>query len=105
MRTYFGLLLLRLSDHVSTPHSAIVHAGVHQFFNIIPILSWDKEAADHYAEIRHELTYTGQLIGDPDMMIAAHAQAISAVLVSNNIRHFERIASKFPLVLENWARS
>jgi len=44
------------------------------------------------------------LIGDPDMMIAAHALAIGAVLVTNNIRHFERIASKFPLGLENWAR-
>ncbi len=86
------------------PSGHRLHAGVHQFFNIVPILAWDKEAADHYAEIRHELNTTGQLIGDPDMMIAAHALAIGAVLVTNNIRHFERIASKFPLALENWAR-
>ena len=36
------------------------------------------------------------------MMIAAHALAIGATLVTNNIRHDRRITA--PLVLENWAR-
>jgi tRNA(fMet)-specific endonuclease VapC len=35
-----------------------------------------------------------------DMMIAAHALAIGAVLVTNSTRHFERIAA--PLSLVNW---
>ncbi len=79
-----------------------LHAGVHQFFNIIPILPWGSDAADHYAAIRHHLTTTGTPIGDPDMMIAAHALATGAVLVTNNTRHFERISGAAPLVLENW---
>ncbi|WP_234730010.1 type II toxin-antitoxin system VapC family toxin [Acidocella facilis] len=79
-----------------------LHAGVRQFFNIVPVLAWDSDAADHYADIRHQLTTTGQPIGDPDMMIAAHALAIGAVLVTNNTRHFERISVSSPLVLENW---
>ena len=37
------------------------------------------------------------------MMIAAHALAAGAALVSNNIEHFGRI--KLPLVLVNWASS
>jgi tRNA(fMet)-specific endonuclease VapC len=79
-----------------------LHAGVHQFFNIVPILAWDSAAADHYAAIRHHLTTAGTPIGDPDMMIAAHALATGAVLVTNNTKHFERISAHGPLVLENW---
>jgi tRNA(fMet)-specific endonuclease VapC len=79
-----------------------LHAGVRQFFNIMRVLSWDSDAADRYADIRHQLTTSGQPIGDPDMMIAAHALAIGAVLVTNNTRHFERITAPEPLVLENW---
>jgi len=79
-----------------------LNAAVRQFFNIVPALPWDERAADFYAEIRHQLTVTGQPIGDPDMMIAAHALALGAVLVTNNVRHFERIAVSAALVMENW---
>ncbi len=34
------------------------------------------------------------------MMIAAHSLSIGAVLVTNNMRHFQQI--KAPLLLENW---
>jgi len=34
------------------------------------------------------------------MMIAAHSLAAGAVLVTNNIRHYQRIPA--PLILENW---
>jgi tRNA(fMet)-specific endonuclease VapC len=74
--------------------------GVREFLRIVTVLPWGADAADHYADIRHQLTVSGQPIGDMDMMIAAHALAVGAVLVTNNIRHFGRIAG--PLVLENW---
>jgi tRNA(fMet)-specific endonuclease VapC len=77
-----------------------LHAGVRQFMKIVRTLPWDAEAADFYAEIRHQLARTGQLIGEMDMMIAAHSVATAAVLVTNNIRHYERIQA--PLILENW---
>ena len=64
------------------------------------MLAWDADAADWYAEIRHQLTTAGQPIGEMDMMIAAHALAIGAVLVTNNTRHFRRVAA--PLALANW---
>ena len=35
------------------------------------------------------------------MMIAAHAISQDAILVTNNLRHYQRI--KAPLMLENWA--
>ena len=48
-----------------------------------------------------QLTSTGKPIGELDMMIAAHAISQDAVLVTNNLRHYQRI--KAPLMLENWA--
>ncbi len=64
------------------------------------MLPWDSDAADSYAEIRHQLVTTGQSIGEMDMMIAAHALAAGAILVTNNTRHFERVAA--PLMIVNW---
>jgi tRNA(fMet)-specific endonuclease VapC len=77
-----------------------LHLRVRQFLKIVRALPWDAEAADFYAEIRHQLVATGQLIGEVDMMIAAHSLATAAILVTNNIRHYERIQA--PLILENW---
>jgi len=64
------------------------------------MLTWDAESADFHAEIKHQLKTSGTPIGEMDMLIAAHAIAADAVLVTNNTRHFKRI--KLPLMLENW---
>src|SRR2546426_1929564 len=77
-----------------------LHQAVRQFFKIVRVLPWDADAADFYAEIRHQFVTTGQLIGELDMMIAAHSLSANAVLVTNNLRHYQRIAQ--PLTLENW---
>jgi tRNA(fMet)-specific endonuclease VapC len=82
------------------PPTHRLHIAVRQFFRIVRVLAWDADAADWYAEIRHQLTTTVQPIGEMDMMIAAHALAIGAVLVTNNTRHFGRVAA--PLALANW---
>lgn len=73
---------------------------VRQFLELIRVLPWGPEAAGWYAEIRHQLHSSGLPIDDMDMMIAAHALSVGAVLVSNNARYYQRIAA--PLVLENW---
>ncbi len=77
-----------------------LNLAVRQFLKIVRVLSWDTEAADWYASIRHQLVAAGQPIGELDMMIAAHSLSAGAVLVTNNVRHYERIEA--PLVLENW---
>jgi tRNA(fMet)-specific endonuclease VapC len=74
--------------------------GIRQFLKIVRVLPWDEDAADYYADIRHQLTTTGQPIGEIDMMIAAHSLSAGAVLVTNNVRHYERI--KAPLAIVNW---
>ena len=78
-----------------------LHLAVAQFLKIVRVVSWDSEAADWYAEIRHQLVSSGQPIGELDMMIAAHSLSAGATLVTNNERHFRRI--KAPLNLVNWA--
>ena len=88
----YGLKLLPVNHRLQ--------ATVLHFLRIIRVLAWEPDAADYYAEIRHQLVTTGQPIGEMDMMIAAHALALGATLVTNNMRHYQRIQA--PLLLENW---
>ena len=57
-------------------------------------------AARHYAEIRATLERHGKPMGNLDMMIAAHALAVEAVLVTND-RSFRRLGK---LKLEDWTK-
>ena len=52
-----------------------------------------------YGEIRWELEKQGLRIGDMDMFIAATALEEDLILVTGNIKHFERIPG---LKIENW---
>lgn len=55
-----------------------------------------------YGRIRHHLESKGKCIGENDQLIAAHALALEAVLVTNNTREFTRIPG---LKVENWSRA
>lgn len=57
---------------------------------------------DAYAIIRSDLEKRGQIIGQNDMLIAAHALALGAILVTDNTREFRRVNG---LKVENWLRS
>ena len=78
-----------------------LHLAVRQFLKIVRMLPWDAEAADWYADIHHQIISSGQPIGELDMMIAAHSLSAGAILVTHNVRHYERIEA--PLILDNWA--
>ena len=54
----------------------------------------------HYGEVRCMLEKVGATIGAMDLMIAAHARAQGATLVTNNVRVFRRVKG---LKVENWA--
>jgi len=76
--------------------------AVELFLDAANVLDWTFAAAEAYAEIRHMLATSGDLIGELDMMIAAHALSAGLVLVSNNTRHHGRLVP--PLQLENWTK-
>jgi tRNA(fMet)-specific endonuclease VapC len=67
----------------------------------VQCLPWDEAAATHFATIAAELHKAGTPVGSMDAMIAGHAMAADAVLVTNNARHFSRVSG---LKFENWAQ-
>jgi tRNA(fMet)-specific endonuclease VapC len=73
---------------------------IEDFVRHLDVMGWDTEAADQYGVIRAELEAAGTLIGAMDMMIAAHAKSIKAVLVTNNQKHFNKVRG---LKIDNWA--
>jgi tRNA(fMet)-specific endonuclease VapC len=73
---------------------------VEEFLSRVPSLPWDNPAADRFATIAAELERAGRHIGTFDAMIAAHALAADAVIVTNNVEHFSRVSG---LTLQNWA--
>ena len=68
--------------------------------DLLPILPLDKGAGDAYGEIRAELESNGEMIGNNDLWIAAHALAAGLTLVTNNEREFRRVRG---LKVQNWA--
>jgi tRNA(fMet)-specific endonuclease VapC len=54
-----------------------------------------------YASIRVALERKGTPIGAHDMLIAAHARAIDAVCVTDNVAEFRRVPA---LKIENWLK-
>jgi tRNA(fMet)-specific endonuclease VapC len=74
-------------------------AVVDDFCSRLAVLPYTDKAATHYGSIRADLERKSQLIGLNDLHIAAHARSEGLVLVSNNLREFERVAG---LRTENW---
>jgi tRNA(fMet)-specific endonuclease VapC len=71
---------------------------------LTPFVRFDfgaKEPTQYYGKVRSTLESQGQSIGPNDLLIAAHALALSATLVTNNLKEFQRVQG---LVCENWAR-
>lgn len=79
--------------------SARLTAQVEAILDILPVLALEPPADARYAELRTDLERRGTPIGGNDMLIAAHALTIDAILVTDNVREFARVAS---LKVENW---
>ncbi len=73
------------------PHAARLH---------LAILPWDSDAARQYGQLRATLEREGQPMGNLDVMIAAHALAVNAVLITND-HAFVRIKK---LKIEDWTK-
>lgn len=67
---------------------------------LIPVLPMAANVADMYGAIRSDLAARGELIGNNDLWIAAHAKSLGVTLVTNNEKDFKRVRG---LQLGNWA--
>lgn len=65
----------------------------------IKVEPWESPADIRYAEIRAYLERRGTPISANDMLIAAHALALDATIVTANEREFRRVPD---LKVENW---
>ena len=74
-------------------------AKLELFLAQFEVVSFDEVAAAVYGLIRAHLRTKGTPIGPLDTLIAGHAKAIGATLVTNNTAEFSRVPE---LALENW---
>ncbi|MGK9234265.1 type II toxin-antitoxin system VapC family toxin [Inquilinus limosus] len=65
----------------------------------LPVLPLPADVGEAYGAIRADLEVRGEVIGNNDLWIAAHAKAAKLTLVTNNEREFRRIGG---LKIQNW---
>lgn len=75
--------------------------ALNQFLLPLEILDFNTNAAIEYGRIRSALEKKGTPIGSLDMLIGAHAKSIGAILVTNNVKEFNRVPG---LSMENWVK-
>jgi len=80
------------------PGATNLQIAVREFLARVEVLAWDSVAATRYGVLRAALEAGGTPLGNLDTLIAAHALATQAVLVSND-QAFRRVPT---LTVENW---
>lgn len=96
--TYQEMRFGATGPRASPRHILLVDAFCSRLDAILP---WDKAAVDATTDINVALRLAGTPIGPNDTAIAGHAIAAGTILVTNNVREFERVPG---LVLEDWAK-
>lgn len=67
--------------------------------SLLPVLALPAQAGATYGAIRAGLEAKGEIIGNNDLWIAAHAKAAELILVTNNEQEFRRVPG---LKVQNW---
>ena len=75
-------------------------AAVEGFLARLDVLEYDTAAAVNTGQLRSEMRKAGTPIGPYDGLIAGHARSMGLILVTNNVKEFERVTG---LRIENWA--
>ncbi|QFY44299.1 type II toxin-antitoxin system VapC family toxin [Candidatus Methylospira mobilis] len=73
---------------------------ISQLAAMMQIAELTETVAEHYGQIRTALQRNGQIIGNNDLWLAAHARAEGWILVTHNEREFTRVDG---LKVENWS--
>lgn len=94
-----ALVAAELRFGAAKRQSPSLSAGIELFLQGINVRPWPVAASTHYAQIRATLERRGQPIGNMDLLIAAHALAEDAILLTNNVSEFARVPN---LRVEPW---
>ncbi len=76
-------------------------AVLDELIALITVLPMTVDVARAYGAIRGDLAARGELIGNNDLWIAAHAMSLGLTVITNNEREFKRVAG---LNVENWTK-
>lgn len=66
-------------------------AGLRNFLRQVAVLPLNRRIMQRFARIRGTLRRGGQLIGDPDILIAATAVHYDLTVVTRNVKDFQRV--------------
>lgn len=94
-----SLTLAELRFGAERRRSRKLHSLIDTIADSIAVVPFDNAAADHFGRVAASLARRGAPIGVLDTLIAAHALSLRLVFVTNNTRHFARVAG---LSTENW---
>ncbi len=79
--------------------SARLRKAVEDLLDEIEVLPFEVPADADYGDIRASLEAAGTPIGSNDLLIAAHARALGAIIVTANTDEFRRVKG---VKVENW---
>ncbi|TWB58551.1 type II toxin-antitoxin system VapC family toxin [Nitrospirillum viridazoti] len=82
------------------PEAVRLGAGVRELLLRVDVLPWDSHVAEVYGVLRSHMAGSGRSLAPLDMLIAAHARAVDAVLVTND-QAFRQVPN---LAIEDWAK-
>ncbi len=92
-----GELLFGLAKKPDAKQLSIV---VHEFLIRVDVLPWDSAVAACYGKLRADMRKKGKILGNLDMLIAAHALTLGLVLITND-RAFTQVED---LKTEDWTQ-
>jgi tRNA(fMet)-specific endonuclease VapC len=79
--------------------STKLRKAVDDLLGEIAVLPFEAPADADYGAIRTQLESAGTPIGGNDLLIAAHARALGAIIVTANVGEFRRVRD---VKVENW---
>jgi tRNA(fMet)-specific endonuclease VapC len=90
---------LEIRNGLAIKNDPKLFASVSEVLEHLEIIPFDSAAAKEAAKVRAFLRALGKPSGTLDPLLAGHAIALGAVLVTNNTKHFENVPG---LALDNW---
>ncbi len=95
-----SITLAELRFGANAKGSRKLHRLIDTFVKSVAVLPFDEAAADRFGPVASALARRGEPIGTFDTLIAAHAMSVGLTFVTNNLKHFQRVAG---LKTANWA--